>query len=66
MASRLITSPAQRNYRATAISRARAAGISPADAAIAFGVDTKTAQKFYASLDEAAISDAVFRKLIDG
>ena len=49
------------NYRATAISRARAAGISPADAAIAFGVDAKTAQKFYTSLDEAAISDAVFR-----
>ena len=29
------------NYRATAISRARAAGISPADAAIAFGVDAR-------------------------
>jgi integrase len=53
------------NYRATAISRARAAGIAPADAAIAFGVDPKTAQRFYTSLDETAISDAVFRKLID-
>jgi integrase len=51
------------NYRATAISRAREAGIAPADAAIAFGVDPRTAQQHYTALDELAVSDAVFRKL---
>jgi hypothetical protein len=49
-----------------AISRARAAGISPTDAAIAFDVDQRTAQTFYTSLDEAAISDAVFKRLLGG
>jgi len=48
-----------------AISRARAAGISPTDA-IAFDVDQRTAQTFYTSLDEAAISDAVFKRLMGG
>lgn len=51
------------NYRGTAMSTARQAGISYADASIAFGCNPETMRKYYVKLDETAISDSVMAAL---
>jgi hypothetical protein len=48
------------NLRGSAMSRARSAGITWDDAAIAFGCTPETMKKFYVALDETKISDKVF------
>jgi hypothetical protein len=47
------------NYRGTAMSRARQAGIAYAEAAIAFGCNPETMRRHYEKLDEVEISDNV-------
>lgn len=51
------------NFRGTAMSRAKAAGISYEDAAIAFGCDPKTMRQHYVALDETAITDRVMETI---
>ena len=47
------------NYRGTAMSRAKSAGVAYDDDAIAFGCNPETMRKHYITLDETAVSDAV-------
>jgi len=51
------------NFRGTAMSRARMAGVGEADAAIAFGCTPGTMRKHYLDLDEEEIADKVFDKV---
>jgi integrase len=51
------------NFRGTAMSRARMAGVAESDAAIAFGCNPATMRQHYLALDEATIADKVFEKM---
>lgn len=51
------------NLRGTAMTRAREAGISVDDAAVAFGCNPITMKQYYLSPDEEAIADSVFDRL---
>lgn len=51
------------NYRGTAMSKAKASGVSYDDAAIAFGCHPETMRQFYVALDETAISDDVMDRI---
>jgi hypothetical protein len=51
------------NFRGTAMSRARMAGVAESDAAIAFGCNPTTMRQHYLALDEARIADEVFAKM---
>ena len=51
------------NYRGTAMSRARMAGVSFDDAAVAFGCDPNTMRKHYIALEEQDIADRVMDKI---
>ena len=51
------------NFRGTAMSNARMAGVAYDDAAIAFGCHPETMRKYYVALDEIEISDRVMDKL---
>lgn len=48
------------NFRGTAMSKARMAGVAESDAAVAFGCNPATMREHYLALDEAAIADKVF------
>jgi integrase len=54
------------NFRGTAMSKARMAGVDEADAAIAFGCNPVTMRQHYLALDEARIADDVFAKMQSG
>ena len=54
------------NFRGTAMSRARMAGVSYDDAAVAFGCNPQTMRQHYIALDEVTISDRVMEKIQDG
>ena len=54
------------NFRGTAMSRARMAGVSYDDAAVAFGCNPQTMREHYIALDEVAISDRVMEKIQNG
>ncbi len=54
------------NYRGTAMSRAKEAGASYDDAAIAFGCHPETMRRHYVKLDETAISDSVMDRVQGG
>ena len=54
------------NFRGTAMSRARMAGVSYDDAAVAFGCNPKTMRQHYIALDEVEISDRVMEKIQNG
>jgi hypothetical protein len=45
------------------MSRARMAGVTESDAAIAFGCAPQTMRSFYLNLDEEKIADDVFTRL---
>ena len=51
------------NFRGTAMSRARTAGVSYDDAAIAFGCNPQTMRQHYIALEETEISDRVMEKM---
>jgi integrase len=51
------------NFRGTAMSRAKMAGVSYEDAAIAFGCNPNTMREHYLSLEEVEISDRVMEKM---
>jgi hypothetical protein len=51
------------NFRGTAMSKARMAGVSYDDAAIAFGCNSQTMRQHYMALDEVEISDRVMDKI---
>jgi site-specific recombinase XerC len=51
------------NFRGTAMSKARMAGVSCDDASIAFGCHPETMRKFYLSLDECTITDRVMDEI---
>jgi len=51
------------NFRGTAMSKARMAGISYAAAAVAFGCNPQTMRQHYIALDEVEISDRVMEKI---
>ena len=51
------------NRRGDAMSRAKAAGISYEDAAVAFGCNPETMRKHYVALDELAVSDRVMQAI---
>lgn len=51
------------NFRGTAMSRARMAGASESDAAIAFGCTPDTMRQHYLVLDEERIADSVFERI---
>lgn len=51
------------NFRGTAMSRARMAGVSYDDAAIAFGCNPQTMRQHYIALEETEISDRVMDKI---
>jgi hypothetical protein len=51
------------NFRGTAMSKARMAGVGFDDAAVAFGCHPETMRKHYVALDETEISDRVMDKL---
>jgi hypothetical protein len=54
------------NFRGTAMSRARMAGVSYDDAAVAFGCNPQTMRQHYIALDEVTISDRVMEKIQNG
>lgn len=54
------------NLRGTAMTRAKEAGISYEDAAVAFGCNPDTMRKHYVALDEIGISDKVMEALQGG
>jgi hypothetical protein len=51
------------NFRGTAMSRAKEAGASYDEAAIAFGCHPETMRRHYVKLDETAISDDVMDRI---
>ena len=54
------------NFRGTAMSRARMAGVSYDDAAVAFGCNPQTMRQHYIALDEVEISDRVMERIQNG
>jgi hypothetical protein len=54
------------NFRGTAMSKARLAGISYDDAAVAFDCDPRVMQQHYAAFDKANIADRVFEHIQNG
>lgn len=54
------------NFRGTAMSRARMAGVSYDDAAVAFGCNPQTMREHYVALDELTISDRVMDSIQNG
>jgi len=54
------------NFRGTAMSRARMAGITEDDAAIAFGCNPSTMRQHYLELDKVAVADDVFTRIQQG
>ncbi len=54
------------NFRGTAMSKARLAGISYDDAAVAFDCDPRVMQQHYAAFDKASIADRVFGQIQNG
>lgn len=55
-----------RNFRGTAMSKARLAGISYDDAAVAFDCDPRVMQQHYAAFDKASVADRVFGQIQNG
>jgi hypothetical protein len=51
------------NFRGTAMSQARMAGVSFDDAAVAFGCNPETMRRHYIALDEVAITDRVMERI---
>lgn len=51
------------NFRGTAMSKARVAGVSTDDAAIAFDCTVSTMQQHYLAFDKARVADAVFSRI---
>lgn len=54
------------NFRATAMSKARLAGVSYDDAAVAFDGDPRVMQQHYAAFDKASVADRVFGQIQNG
>jgi len=54
------------NFRGTAMSKARLAGISYDDAAVAFDCDPRVMQQHYAAFDKASVADRVFGQIQNG
>ena len=54
------------NLRGTAMTRAKEAGVSYEDAAVAFGCNPDTMRKHYIALDETAVSDRVMEAIQGG
>ncbi len=54
------------NFRGTAMSRARMAGVTEDDAAIAFGCSTQTMREHYLALNEELVADNVFGAIQQG
>ena len=54
------------NLRGTAMTRAKEAGVSYEDAAVAFGCNPDTMRKHYIALDEIAVSDRVMEAIQGG
>jgi hypothetical protein len=51
------------NFRGTSMSRAKTAGVSYDEAAVAYGCHPETMRKHYIDLDETRISDSVFDRI---
>jgi hypothetical protein len=51
------------NFRGTSMSKAKAAGVSYDEAAVAYGCHPETMRKHYIDLDEIRISDSVFDRI---
>jgi hypothetical protein len=51
------------NLRGTAMTRAKEAGISYEDAAVAFGCNPETMRKHYVAIDEIMVSDRVMEAI---
>jgi hypothetical protein len=54
------------NFRGTAMSKARVAGVSTDDAAIAFDCTVATMQQHYLAFDKARVADEVFSRIQNG
>ena len=54
------------NFRGTAMSKARLAGVSYDDAAVAFDCDPRVMQQHYAAFDKASVADRVFGQIQNG
>jgi hypothetical protein len=54
------------NFRGTAMSRAKEAGVSYDEAAIAFGCHPETMRRHYVKVDETAVSDGVMDRIQGG
>lgn len=54
------------NFRGTAMSKARVAGVSADDAAIAFDCTVATMQQHYLAFDKARVADDVFSRIQNG
>ena len=54
------------NFRGTAMSKARLAGVSYDDAAVAFDCDPRVMQQHYAAFDKATVADRVFGHIQNG
>ncbi len=54
------------NFRGTAMSKARVAGVSTDDAAIAFDCTVSTMQQHYLAFDKARVADEVFSRIQNG
>ena len=54
------------NFRGTAMSKARLAGVSYDDAAVAFDCDPRVMQQHYAAFDKATVADRVFGQIQNG
>lgn len=54
------------NFRGTAMSKARLAGVSTDDAAIAFDCTVATMQQHYLAFDKARVADEVFSRIQNG
>jgi hypothetical protein len=54
------------NFRGTAMSKARVAGVSTDDAAIAFDCTVATMQQHYLAFDKARVADQVFSRIQNG
>ena len=54
------------NFRGTAMSKARVAGVSTDDAAIAFDCTVATMQQHYLAFDKARVADDVFSRIQNG
>jgi hypothetical protein len=54
------------NFRGTAMSRARIAGVAVDDAAVAFDCNPDTMREHYLAFDRARIADGVFAQIQNG